>query len=269
MVNIFNIKGEVQGSMNMPVQFSESYRPDLIKKAVLALQSHKIQKTMSKKGAGNVHSAEVSKRRREYRGTYGIGQSRTPRKVMNRKGSRFSMHGANVPQSVGGRTAHPSVAEKIVAEKINSKERQKAIRSAISATGIRKLVEARGHKVNSLKEFPVIAKEEIEDLTKAKEIKALMDVLGLKSEMERTKQKKIRAGKGKVRGRPYKKRVGPLFVVSKKCGLLNAAKNISGSDVVQVKDLNAELLAPGAQAGRLVIWSEAAISKMDEKKMFM
>ena len=41
------------------------------------------------------------------------------------------------------------------------------------------------------------------------------------------------------------------------------------NQTVLVKDLNAELLAPGTKAGRLVIWSDLAIEKMKEKKMFM
>ena len=91
----------------------------------------------------------------------------------------------------------------------------------------------------------------------------------LRINRDRAKEKKIRAGKGKGRGRPYKTKVGPLFVVSKKCDLLNSAKNLAGSEVVQVKDLNAELLAPGADAGRLVVWSEAAVKALEEKKLFM
>ena len=61
-----------------------------------------------------------------------------------------------------------------------------------------------------------------------------------------------------------KKKVGPLFVVSKKCDLIKAARNLPGVDVVQVKDLNAEVLAPGTHPGRLVIWSKSAIEALRE-----
>jgi large subunit ribosomal protein L4e len=51
--------------------------------------------------------------------------------------------------------------------------------------------------------------------------------------------------------------------------LLNAAKNIPGVDVVEARKLNIELLAPGTHAGRLTIWTHAAIKEIEEKKMFM
>ena len=268
MAKILDLTGKEKQEVALPSQFGEEYRPDLIKRAVLALRSHKIQKTYPKRDAGNVHSADLSKRRREYRGTYGIGQSRTPRKVMTRKGSRFHMMGANVAHTVGGRKAHGPVAEKIDAEKINKKERRKAIRSAIAATTIKEIVAKRGHKVDKVSEFPLIIIDDVEKVSKAKEVSELLSKLNLAKELKRAEKKKVRAGKGKNRGRKYKKKKGPLFVVSGNCELLKAAKNLAGIDVVEVKDLNAELLAPGTYPGRLVVWSEASIKKMGEKKLF-
>ena len=49
---------------------------------------------------------------------------------------------------------------------------------------------------------------------------------------------------------------------------MDAAKNIPGVDVVEVKSLNAELLAPGAKPGRLTLWSSAAIEVMGKEKLF-
>jgi large subunit ribosomal protein L4e len=86
----------------------------------------------------------------------------------------------------------------------------------------------------------------------------------LKKELERAKIKKIRAGKGKRRGRKYKKKKSILFIVSEDKGISKVVKNIPGSDFSLVKNLNAELLAPGTHAGRLTIWSESAIKKLGE-----
>lgn len=269
MVKVLLINGEIKGEIELPKQFSEEFRPDLIRRAVLAIHSHKRQPYGTKKGAGNIHSADFSKRRGRYRTTYGYGQSRTPRKIMLRVGSRFRTVGANVPQAVGGRKAHPPKVEKIFAEKINNKERKKAIRSAIAATAVKEIVKARGHKISDLKEFPVVIEGKVERIGKTKEVKELLEKIGLKKELTRIKKKKVRAGKGKMRGRKYKKKIGPLFVVSKKCKLLKAAKNIAGVDAVIVKDLNAEILAPGTHPGRLLIWSEPAIKLLEEKKLFM
>jgi len=87
----------------------------------------------------------------------------------------------------------------------------------------------------------------------------------LKEELERIKEKKVRAGKGKRRGRKYKRKVGPLIVISEDKGIVKAAKNLPGVDVCFVENLNVELLAPGGQPGRLTIWSNSAIEKLKEK----
>jgi large subunit ribosomal protein L4e len=211
----------------------------------------------------------MSKRRHEYKSSYGSGRSRTPRKVMSRKGSHFNHMGAQVPQTVGGRVAHPPRIEKIWFEKINDKERRKALRSAIGATAIKEIVLSRGHKAENIKELPIIIENKVEELKKTKEVLELLVKIGLGHELERIRERKIRAGKGKMRGRKYKTKTGPLFIVSKKCKLLESAKNIVGVDAVDVRKLNAELLAPGTQPGRLTIWSEAALKELEEKKLFM
>ncbi len=255
------------GEQTLPSQFSEEIRPDLIKRAVHALQANKRQPYGAKEEAGKRHSAFLSKRRRKYRGTYGIGQSRTPRKVMTRRGTRFFYVGAVAPQTVGGRRAHPPKAEKNWGKKINKKERRKAIRSAISATIIKDMVKERGHKVPD--NFPFIIDSKIEKISKTKEIKIFLKKIGLKEELARSEKKKVRAGKGKMRGRKYRKKIGPLLVVSKDCKLLNSGKNIPGISVVKVNNLNAEILAPGAMPGRLTLWTKDSIELLEKKKLFI
>ena len=125
--------GQSKKEQELPKQFNEPVNPDLIKRAVLVLQSNKRQKYGSSPGAGKRASAYLSKRRNSYRSTYGIGQSRTPRKVMSRRGQRLNYVGAFAPQTVGGRRAHPPKSEKNLTKKINKKEKRKAIRSAMSA----------------------------------------------------------------------------------------------------------------------------------------
>ena len=71
-----------------------------------------------------------------------------------------------------------------------------------------------------------------------------------------------------MRGRKYKSKVGPLFVVSKDCELLRL-QNIQGVEVVRVDNLNAELLAPGTNPGRMTFYTESALKKMKEGSMFL
>ncbi len=259
------LEGQSTQEVELPKQFEEEIRDDLIKRAVLAIQSHNMQAEGVNPEAGKRASAQLSKRRRKYRGIYGRGESRTPRKVMSRSGTQFNYTGAFAPQTVGGRKAHPSKSEKIPALKINKKEKQKAIRSAIAATADLELVKARGHKTDSA---PIIVEDKIEELKKTVDVKKALKAIKLDKELERTKEKKVRAGKGKVRGRPYKKKKGPLLVVSKKCDLVKSAVNIPGVDIINVKELNTEALAPGTQPGRLTIYTKSAIEIMDKEKLF-
>ncbi|MBR9675763.1 50S ribosomal protein L4 [Candidatus Woesearchaeota archaeon] len=249
-----------------PSQFSEEIRPDLIKRAVLTIQANKRQAYGAKPRAGMRHSAELSRRRRKYRGSYGLGISRVPRKILSRRGTRMMWVGATAPGTKGGRRAHPPKASKGWAQKINVKEKRKAIRSALSASINKELVENRGHRVPS--EYPLVIESKAEELTKTKQVVDMLTKLGLGEELERCQEKKIRAGKGTMRGRKYKKKKGPLLVIAKKSNLLTSARSISGVDVEIVDCLNTELLAPGTSPGRLTIYTEDAIKRLNEEKLF-
>ena len=266
-MKILDLSGKESGKKELPKQFKEDIRPDLIKRAFLAIQSHKRQPYGSAPEAGKRASAKLSRRRHNYRGAYGHGISRVPRKILSRSGTRFSWVGAVAPHMVGGRRAHPPKADKIIEQKINKKERRKAIRSAISATVDKEIVAERGHALP--KEYPFIVDKNIESLKKASEVKKILKDLGLEKELARAEKKTIRAGKGKSRGRKYKKRKGPLIVVSKSCSLMKSAKNIPGIDIEEVKNINVELLAPGSAIGRLTLWSEEAITKLEKDKLFI
>src|SRR3989338_38182 len=104
------------GEKELPSHFLEEYRPDLIQRAVLALQSAARQRYGAYPEAGLRHSSKLSKRRRKYRGSYGLGISRVNRKILSRRGTRFNWAGAFSPQTVGGRRSHPPKAEKIWAQ---------------------------------------------------------------------------------------------------------------------------------------------------------
>jgi large subunit ribosomal protein L4e len=266
-VKILELDGSEAGKIKLPSQFDESFRPDLIKRAVEAIWSHNRHSYGADPRAGKKASARLSKRRRKYRGSYGKGISRIQRKIMSRRGMQLNMVGAFVPGTVGGRRAHPAKAEKIWARKINDKERRKAIRSALAATANKELVTNRGHKIPA--NYPFVIANAIETAKKTKDIKSILLTLGLKEELERASVKHIRAGKGSTRGRKYKKAKGPLFVVSKECEGIKALKNIPGIDVVEVKRVNAELLAPGCHAARLTIFTKGAIEELDKQRLFL
>lgn len=265
-IDVLDITKNKIGEIELPSQFEEEIRPDLIQRVVLAVQSHNRQDYAASEEAGKRASAKLSRRRRDYRGSYGFGISRVPRKIMTRRGTRMNWVGAFAPGTVGGRRAHPPKSEKIWWEKINEKERKKAIRSAITATILKDIVAEKGHLIPD--NYPFILDDKFETIDKTKTVLEIFKKLGFEKELARVEVKKVRAGKGKSRGRKYKKKKGPLIVVSKKDKLSRAASNIPGIDVVDVKSLNAELLAPGGKAGRLTLWTSAAVNILKKESLF-
>jgi large subunit ribosomal protein L4e len=261
-----SITGTKKKEITLPPQFQDEIRPDIVKRAFLAQESHKLQPYGTDPVAGNKHSVELSKRRRKYRGVYGRGRSRTPRKVMWRRGTQFSLEGAMAPFAKGGRRAHPPKVEKNIKEKVNKKERRKAIRSALTATTMKELVEKK-HRVTNTK-LPIVVESKAEALKKSKQVLKMLLKLGLEEEMERVKEKRVRAGKGKMRGRKYKRKVGPLIVTSQGCPLSHSARNIPGVQVISVKRLNVSALAPGSHHGRLTIFTEDAVKTLDKEELF-
>jgi large subunit ribosomal protein L4e len=239
------IEGGVTKDIELPAIFSEEYRPDLIKKAVIALQSTRRQPHGSYSFAGICSSAVGW--------GSGRGASHVPRL---KNGSRA----AKVPQAKGGREAHPPVTAKVLIKEINTKEKQKAFRSAVAASIRADLISSRGHTFNG--NVPLIFEDKFETLGRTQDVISALTNIGVYSDIERAKDsRKVRAGKGKLRGRRYKQRKSLLIVTSGP--EFRAARNLAGVDVVTVDQLNVEHLAPGMQAGRLTVWTESAVIRLE------
>jgi large subunit ribosomal protein L4e len=137
--------------------------------------------------------------------------------------------------------------------------------SAIAATASKEAVASRGHSIEDVKEVPIIVTDDLEGLKKTKEVEDTLVRLGILSEIYRVREsRKVRAGKGKKRGRKMKQAVGPLIVVNENKGIVEAAENVPGVEIVTVDNLNAEMFAPGTLPGRLTIWTSGAIGKLNE-----
>jgi len=246
---VFNLEGKATGKTTLPSAFDTPLRPDVIKRAVLSLQSHRLQHQGRDPMAGKRTSAES-------RGT-GMALARVPRV----KGG--SGNAAFAPGTVGGRQAHPPRAEARVVKEIPKKEKHLALLSAIAATASKETVELRGHEVEGVLDIPLVVEDSLSELTKAKEVEEAFTNLGLLTDIYRVRESRgIRAGKGKHRGRKMKQAIGPLIVITENKGIVKAASNLPGVDVVTVSDLNAEVLAPGTHAGRLTVWTTSAIAEV-------
>lgn len=254
-IKVYSLEGEATDEIELPEIFMEEFRPDLIKRAVISSQTARIQPWGTDPMAGKRTTAES------------FGAGRGAAMVPRVKGSRHpaGSKGAFVPHAVGGRRAHPPRVARIIHEKINKKEKRLAIRSAVAATANQELVELRGHRVENLPQIPVVVDDEITKVKRTSETREIFKKLGVMDDVVRAKSgRKIRAGRGKTRGRKYKSPKGPLLVVGEDKGISLGARNHPGVDVVVVDNLNAELLAPGTHPGRLTIYTKSAIEKLGE-----
>jgi large subunit ribosomal protein L4e len=250
-VKIFNLEGKSAGKMELPPVFTTPLRPDVIKRAVLAIQSARFQPQGRDPMAGKRTTAES-------RGT-GSAMARIPRL----KGQ--SGRAAFAPGTVGGRQSHPPVSEKKIIKRIPKKEKRLALLSAIAATASKEVITARGHSIVDVPEIPLVVTNDFESLKQTREVEETLIRLGVLSDIYRVEEsRKVRAGKGKSRGRRVKQAVGPLIVVAEDKGIMKAARNIAGVDVARVRNLNAEMLAPGTHPGRLTIWTDGAIERLNE-----
>ena len=266
-MKIIGTDGKETGSIELPAQFSEVVRTDLITRAVLALRAAARQSYGGFGQAGMRHSATLSRRRRKYRGSYGKGISRVPRKILSRRGSQMHMVGAIVSGMVGGRRAHGPKPFKDWRQKVNKLENQKAIRSALAATIKAEVVADRGHKLPDT--FPFVLDNSFEGVKKTSDLEKALVSIGFGDELLRGSVRRIRAGKGKLRGRKYRTPTSILFVTgTEETALVKSASNIPGTDVVAAHELNAEILAPGAHPGRLTLYTQSAIERLSQEGLF-
>lgn len=244
---VYSLTGDVVEEIELPEVFSEPFRPDIIRKAVHAIQSHRRQPYGTNPLAGIDYAAE--------NWGPGHGYARVPRlKTGNRA--------AKVPQAVKGRRCHPPKPQKKWDEKINRKEMRKALKSAIAATANPEIVKARNHVFEG--DLPKVIVDDFENVSRTKDVVSALKAIGVYADVEKAaNSKRVRAGKGKMRGRRYKTKKSLLIVVGNISPVMTSARNLPGVDVVLAKDLNVELLAPGTHAGRLTVWTKSALNVLE------
>ena len=249
--NVYSVKGDVAGKIDVPAAFETPYRPDLIKKAVLAAAANKRQPYGPSKGAGMRHSVST------------WGKGRGVARVQRIAAGRMATES---PNNVSGRRAHPPVPERNWSLKINQKERALARKSAIAATGCADCVKARGHQFDDNVSFPIVVADAVQDIKTTAEVSDFLQKIGLGYDLDRAKfGRKIRAGRGTMRNRKYRTPVSVLIVVSEReMPIFESASNLPGVQIEEVSSLSAAILAPGGDAGRLTVYTESAFAKIGE-----
>jgi large subunit ribosomal protein L4e len=246
-VHVLSTQGTPGDQVSLPAAFSQVVRPELIQRAVVAAQANRRQPHGTTPTAGLRHSVEWSGK--------GRGVARTPR-LMD------SMRGAQAPNTVGGRPAHPPRVETIWSKKINLKERRKAFRAALAATREPVWVRGRGHAIPEEIHLPLVLADPVEEIDSAAAARRLLDRLKVWADVERARDgTHVRAGRGKRRGR-LRREPKSLLVVISAPGRARGFQNLSGVDVVPVGRLGTEDLAPGGAPGRLTLYSLPALEAL-------
>lgn len=259
--HIINIEGKEIKEISLPDCFETEIRPDLIHKVFWAVQKRQMQLYGAYILAGKEVSAsgKQSHARRKWKTLYGKGISRVPRKTLSHRGTQFHWIGAFIPGTVGGRGAHPPKPLRAYI-KINSKENRKAINSAIAASVSQDILKKKYPHAKTHGKLPIVIDSKILE-GRAKEIIALLEKLAA---VEIKKETKVRAGKGKRRGRKYKGSIKVLLVAGKDENVKKL--NNYGIDIARTNQLNILLLAPGGTPGRIVVWTDKAIEEIETKK---
>lgn len=254
-VSVYSTSGEVTStSLPLPTVFSAPIRPDIVHSVFTAVNKNKRQAYAVAENAGHQTSAE----------SWGTGRAvaRIPR--VGGGGTHRSGQAAFGNMCRGGRMFAPTKTWRKWHVKVNHNEKRYATASAIAASGVPSLVLARGHRVEQIPEVPLVVSSEVESITKTKEAVAVLKAVGAHRDVVKVlKSKKLRAGKGKLRGRRYTQRRGPLVVYGEDKGLVKAFRNIPGVETASVSALGLLQLAPGAHLGRFVIWTQSAFAKLD------
>lgn len=255
VVTVYNEKNEPTGTeIKLPAVFKAPIRPDVVSFIHDQLSKNKRQPYAVSTQAGHQTSAE----------SWGPGRAvaRIPR--VRGGGTHRSGQAAFGNMCRGGRMFAPTKTYRRWHRRVNVAQRRYAIASAIAASGVPSLVQARGHVIDQVAEIPLVVNDKIEAFTKTKEAVAFLKRVNLWADVERVyASKRQRAGKGKSRNRRHKQKRGPIVVYNNDGGLVRAFRNIPGVSTQKVTQLNLLKLAAGGHVGRLIVWTDSAFRKLD------
>jgi large subunit ribosomal protein L4e len=137
-----------------------------------------------------------------------------------------------------------------------------ALASALSATTNKKIVASKYEKLTEkdIENLPLIVESKIVSLKTKEIISSLKKILGKKLFGIVSRKKKIRGGKGKLRGRKYKSHAGLLIVTGSHEKLKTR--------VIETKKINNLSLIDLAKGGlgRLTLYTENSIKELGKSK---
>merc|ERR1712000_598071 len=260
-VGILGADGASSGeTLPLPAVFSSPIRPDIVQTVHTGMAKNKRQPYAVSEKAGEQTSAE----------SWGTGRAvaRIPR--VSGGGTHRAGQAAFGNQCRSGRMFAPTKVWRKWHQKINLGQKRFATASAIAASSVPALLLARGHRISTVPEVPlVVSSKAVEGaaLVKTSAAVALLKAVGAGPDIVKVqKSRKLRAGKGKMRNRRHRMRRGPLVVYNPETDgkeLVRAFRNIPGVETSSVFALNLLQLAPGGHLGRFIIWTSSAFGALD------
>jgi large subunit ribosomal protein L4e len=247
---VIALDGTDSGEIELPAVFDTPYRPEVIHKVYVNVLSHSYHRQGRYPAAGEMVSAES-------RNT-GLGIARLARA----RGEGFPRAGqaAGVAGVRHGRVAHPPESWKDIYKKINRKEKQLGLCSAIAVTAKKELVQRRGHKISNEVKLPLVVSNDIESIAKTKDLKNTLVRLGLGDDLARASLvRKARSGTARRRGRSARSGTSALIIVGNDSKLVALSESIPGINIKHAKELSILDLVPGSKPIRLTIYSQSAI----------
>ncbi|KAF2194966.1 60S ribosomal protein L4-A [Zopfia rhizophila CBS 207.26] len=261
-VTIIGADGAASGNTHpVPEVFKSPIRPDIVHSVHTGMNKNRRQPYAVSEKAGHQTSAE----------SWGTGRAvaRIPR--VSGGGTHRAGQAAFGNQCRSGRMFAPTKVWRKWHQKINLGQKRFATASALAASSSAALLLARGHHISAVPEVPlVVSSTAFADaaIAKTSAAIALLKAVGAGADIEKVKKsRKLRAGKGKLRGRRYKQRRGPLVVYNPDEDgkeLVYAFRNISGVETSSVYALNLLQLAPGGHLGRFIVWTSSAFAALDK-----
>jgi large subunit ribosomal protein L4e len=247
-----SIDGSAESTIPLPQVFQTPFRPEVIHRVYVNLLSHRFQRQGRYPAAGELVSAES-------RNT-GLGIARLARI----RGQGFSRAGqaAGVAGVRAGRVAHPPESWKVIHKKTNKKERRLGLFSAIAATAQKDLIIGRGHRVEGIPDFPIVSSNNLESITKARDLLKVLVAFGLADDLSRAGRPKKKAATYKGKGTRHAGTCA-LIVVRKGSNILKLSNSIAGVDVKSIESLSVLDLVPGSKPIRLTIFSRGSLDFLE------
>ncbi|KAG8529980.1 uncharacterized protein KY384_005462 [Bacidia gigantensis] len=260
-VSIASAEGDrLKETIPLPAVFRSPIRPDIVQTVHSGMAKNKRQPYAVSEKAGHQTSAE----------SWGTGRAvaRIPR--VSGGGTHRAGQAAFGNMCRSGRMFAPTKVWRKWHQKINLGQKRFAVTSALAASSVPSLLLARGHQISTVPEVPlVVSSKAFEGAAIAKTSAALkiLAAVGAGPDLSRVRgSRKLRAGKGKLRGRRHRQRRGPLIVYNPDedgTELIKAFRNIPGIETSSVYSLNLLQLAPGGHLGRFIIWTSSAFAALD------